>query len=255
MNTLYNICYPRVTPMGQWIFKNANQAFSYLTDRILASGDYCANGTLREENIGFYIDNPEDNAITEEWRKWSHKYAEREWNWYLSHSRDVSELQKHAPAWKRMHGGDCQVNSNYGYQWQRNKQLDKVIQKLMRDPMTRQAWITLYDGKEQDDYEYDTPCTLNVGFKVEQNKDVEYLDMTVLMRSNDLILGFCNDQFCFSQLQKYVAACLNVDVGTYYHFAQDLHIYDPFSNVYPERIKKYLQERLEKVRKHNEKDS
>jgi thymidylate synthase len=50
--------------------------------------------------------------------------------------------------------------------------------------------------------------------------------MTVTMRSNDLVFGFCNDQYCFSNLQKMVALRLKKEVGWYYHFAQNLHIYE-----------------------------
>ena len=50
--------------------------------------------------------------------------------------------------------------------------------------------------------------------------------MTVTMRSNDLIYGFCNDQYCFSKLQELVANELNMEVGDYYHFAHNLHIYE-----------------------------
>ena len=236
------IYYPYITPSdNNWVYENANQALNHLALRIARWGEMPGNNTIRLQNVGFYIANPERNHITEEWRQWNAKYAEREWNWYLSHSRDVSELQKHAPVWKRMHGGDCQVNSNYGWLWNRNKQLQKVIEKLEDNPDTRQAWLTLYDGKEMDDYEYDTPCTLSIGFKVIIYDEFEkILNMTVLMRSNDLIFGFCNDQYCFSQLQKYVASRIGATVGEYYHFAQDLHIYLPSTNVYPKHINDYL---------------
>lgn len=239
--------YPYITRSGNnWVYENANQAFVILAQHIAGRGEMPGNGTIRLENIGFYIAYPEHNQITEKWREWNPKYAEREWNWYISHSRDVSELQKHAPVWKHMHGGDCQVNSNYGWLWNRNKQLQKVIEKLKNNTDTRQAWLTLYDGKEIDDYEYDTPCTLNIGFKVLACPDGEiFLNMTVIMRSNDLIFGFCNDQYCFSQLQKYVASKIGATVGYYYHFAQDLHIYLPKTNVYPKHINDYLKNNLE----------
>ena len=236
------ISYPYITQSdNNWVYENANQAFNILANRIAGCGEVPGNNTIRLQNVGFYMAYPERNHITEEWRQWNAKYAEREWNWYLSHSRDVSELQKHAPIWKRMHGGDCQVNSNYGWLWNRNKQLQKVIEKLEDNPDTRQAWLTLYDGKEMDDYEYDTPCTLSIGFKVIIYDEFEkILNMTVLMRSNDLIFGFCNDQYCFSQLQKYVASRIGATVGNYYHFAQDLHIYLPSTSVYPKHINDYL---------------
>ena len=246
MEVNFEISYPYITQSdNNWVYENANQAFSILANRIAGCGEMSGNNTIRLQNVGFYMAYPEQNHITEEWRKWNSKYAEREWNWYLSHSRDVSELQKHAPVWKRMHGGDCQVNSNYGWLWNRNKQLQKVIEKLENNPDTRQAWLTLYDGKEMDDYEYDTPCTLNIGFKIFSCGSFrKVLDMTVLMRSNDLIFGFCNDQYCFSQLQKYVASRIGATVGDYYHFAQDLHIYLPSTNVYPKHINDYLKNTL-----------
>ena len=242
MEVNFEISYPYTNQSdNNWVYENANQAFNILANRIAGCGEVPGNNTIRLQNVGFYMAYPERNHITEEWRQWNAKYAEREWNWYLSHSRDVSELQKHAPIWKRMHGGDCQVNSNYGWLWNRNKQLQKVIEKLEDNPDTRQAWLTLYDGKEMDEYDYDTPCTLNIGFKVDiYDNFKKVINMTVLMRSNDLVFGFCNDQYCFSQLQKYVASRIGATVGNYYHFAQDLHIYLPSTNVYPKHINDYL---------------
>ena len=126
-----------------------------------------------------------------------------------------------------MLGGDDRVNSNYGNQWIRNGQLAKCIDQLKDNPNSRQAWISIYDGKEKDDYKYDTPCTMCVGFDIKNGK----LDLTVIMRSNDLIYGFANDQYCFSRLQQMVAEHLQLPVGTYTHFAHDLHIYERHYNM------------------------
>ena len=93
---------------------------------------------------------------------------------------------------------------------------------LKDNPETRQAAISIYDGKEISDYTHDTPCTYAVQFTIVNNK----LAMCVTMRSNDLWYGFCNDQYCFSELQKYVAEQLNIPVGVYYHFAHNMHLYN-----------------------------
>ena len=37
--------------------------------------------------------------------------------------------------------------------------------------------------------------------------------MCVTMRSNDLWYGFCNDQYCFSKLQKMISNELNIEVA------------------------------------------
>ena len=115
-----------------------------------------------------------------------------------------------------------QVNSNYGWQWKRNGQIDMVIQKLKSYKDTRQACISIYDAKEWTDYAFDTPCTYAVQFTILHGR----LDMCVTMRSNDLWYGFCNDQYCFSKLQKMISDELNIEPGVYYHFAHNMHLYN-----------------------------
>ena len=114
------------------------------------------------------------------------------------------------------------VNSNYGWQWKRNDQINYVIDLLRRHPDTRQAAITILDMKEHDTFTFDTPCTYAIQFTIVNNR----LNMCVTMRSNDLWYGFCNDQYQFSMLQEMIAKEINMDMGTYYHFAHNLHIYN-----------------------------
>ena len=206
-------------------FYNANHAFNYYHDLIIRQGiDFC--NTKAIFNCGFYIENPLDNHITNKERNWKHEYAEAEWQWYLSGDPSIDKLGKIygkiPPIWERMADAKREVRSNYGWQWNREDQLDQVIQKLKDKPDTRHAVVSIYDGKEIDRYRYDTPCTYAVQFTIIDDK----LNMSVYMRSNDLWYGFCNDQYCFSMLQKLVAERLNIDVGWYYHHAHNMHIYN-----------------------------
>lgn len=202
-------------------FDNAQQAFEYIYKDINDNGNK-RNNTKTLYNYGFYIENPKDNKIKTKFRNWSENYAYREWKWYLSGNRSALEISKHAPIWKNHMDKNGDVNSNYGWQWNRNNMLKKVIKKLKKDSFTRQAVLSLYDGKEINDYKNDTPCTNSIHFQVIDDK----LCMTVNMRSNDLWYGFCNDQYCFSNLQLIVSNELNIEVGWYYHFCSNLHIYD-----------------------------
>jgi thymidylate synthase len=102
---------------------------------------------------------------------------------------------------------------------------------LKDNPETRQAAISIYDAKEWDEYTFDTPCTYAVQFTILHGK----LDMSVLMRSNDLWYGFCNDQYQFSNLQMYVAQKVTEEVGVYYHYAHNLHLYNDKLPVMNER--------------------
>jgi thymidylate synthase len=206
-------------------FKNAEEAFIYLYNEINTKGQIKGN-TKFIPNIGFNILNPLDNYINSKDRNWKSSYAQLEWDWYLSGDRSVTEIKKFAKIWDKMHNGDDLVNSNYGYQWNRNNQLENIINDLKNDPNSRRAFITIHDGKESELYTKDTPCTLSIGFAIYENK----LNMNVLMRSNDLWFGFCNDQYCFSKLQEMVATKLNIEVGVYYHYATDMHLYEQHLN-------------------------
>jgi len=208
-------------------FQDANAAFHKLYDMIIKDGVDFAN-TKALFNVGFEILYPQFNTIYngKVERNWSREYAEAEWQWYLSGDRNIAklgELYGKVPAiWKRMADNNGDVNSNYGWQWRRNAQLDMVIETLKQNPETRQAAISIYDGKEITRYAHDTPCTYAVQFTVIDN----CINMSVVMRSNDLWYGFCNDQYQFSMLQQLVARETNYSVGTYYHFAHNLHLYN-----------------------------
>jgi len=202
-------------------FNNAQCAFEYYY-KIINEKGFVLDNTKCLYNVGFYLKNPLDNKIYTDFRKWKIYYAELEWEWYLSENRDVSEIKKHAKIWDKMHNGDNLVNSNYGYQWNRNGQLDFVIAELTKNKNSRRAVISIYDGKEHKNHFLDTPCTLNIVFNITNDE----LNMSVLMRSNDLWYGFCNDQYCFSRLQELVSLKLSLKVGWYYHFSNNLHLYE-----------------------------
>ena len=206
-------------------FETANEAYEYLHDAIIQHGTEFGD-TKALFNVGFYILNPLENTITNKEREWKLDYAQSEFLWYLSGDRNIAKLGeiygKVPEIWKRMADVNGNVNSNYGWQWERNQQLDYIIGLLKTEPDTRQACISIYDAKEWECYTHDTPCTYAVQFTIVHDK----LDMCVTMRSNDLWYGFCNDQYCFSELQKYVAERLNMPIGIYYHFAHNMHLYN-----------------------------
>ncbi len=206
-------------------FLHANEAFNCILHELRVEGiDF--GDTKALFNVGFTIEDPLDNHIKNRERKWSLEYAEAEWQWYLSGDPNIIKLGqlygKIPPIWERMADSDGNVNSNYGYQWMRNNQIDYVVAKLKDNPDTRHAAISIYDAKEYSKYAKDTPCTYAIQFTIINNK----LCMSVYMRSNDIWYGFCNDQYQFSSLQKMIADRLSMDVGWYYHHAHNMHLYN-----------------------------
>ena len=214
-----------INTINNKVFRNANEAYEYVHDQILQNG-VTFGDTKALFNVGFYITDPKDRKIINRERKWNEDYAEAEWQWYLSGDASIHKLGdiygKIPEIWKRMADHNGHVNSNYGYQWERNRQLDNVVELLSEEPETRQACISIYDGKEWGEYAFDTPCTYAIQFTIVNNR----LDMCVTMRSNDLWYGFCNDQYQFSKLQEMVSERLEIETGVYYHFAHNMHLYN-----------------------------
>jgi thymidylate synthase len=209
-----------------WQFQTVTEAFEYYYRKLDSQPN--SNGTKTMYNQMFTILDTKQKVVKTPERSFKIDYAEKEWEWYLSKNRDASEIAKVAKIWYNHMDERGYVNSNYGWQWSRNNQLEYAIKELQRDKYSRRAVISIYDGKEHTGYSKDTPCTLSIQFYYTPESDK--LHMTVLMRSNDLWFGFCNDAYCFLKLHELVANSLNSDQGFYTHYAHNLHIYERHYN-------------------------
>jgi thymidylate synthase len=208
-------------------FLTAQQAFEFYWSYIQKKG------LDRDDNICifnslFKIEFPNLNLIHTSWRKWSRKYAEREWQWYLSGDRSVTEIKKHAPIWDSMHSGDDLVWSNYGYWWKQGNQMSRVIDKLTQDPLNRKAVVVHYSAERSEEFDRDTPCNLVLNFYISEGR----LHLTIMARSIDLWYGFCNDQYIFSKVMVVVAGELKLPVGSMSYFITNFHIYKKQINDY-----------------------
>ena len=102
-------------------------------------------------------------------------------------------------------------------------QMRSVIRKLTDDSDTRQAVITLWDPRKDNlDDKKDYPCTIALTF----TQRSYMLNLSVMMRSNDVWLGLPYDVFQFTQLQIAIARALGLVVGDYTHHAVSMHAYE-----------------------------
>jgi thymidylate synthase len=103
-----------------------------------------------------------------------------------------------------------------------------VIERLKKDPDSRQALVTIWNPvldllPNKRDY----PCTILHQFRIRDNK----LNMSVYMRSNDVWLGAAYDFFQFTRVQIAMASVLGVAPGSYAHHVGSLHIYEQHYDV------------------------
>jgi thymidylate synthase len=207
--------------MDNKIYSTPTSAFENLFHYIVDTGEDFAN-TKVKFNVSFTVDNPSEKVITTPRRKFNQDYAEYEWHWYLKGDRDAKEIGERAKIWNQMMvPGTTEVNSNYGYFWNYNNQLNKVIDELKRNKETRRAIVVHYILHEIDRYKYDTPCNDVLNFYIKDDK----LHLTVFARSIDLVFGFCNDQYTFAKLMEYVSRKTKYPIGQMHWFITNLHVY------------------------------
>ena len=207
--------------MENKIYPTPTSAFENLFHYVIDKGEDFAN-TKAIFNASFTIQDPSDKVITTPRRKFNQDYAEYEWDWYLKGDRDAKEIGERAKIWNQMMiPGSTEVNSNYGYFWNYNNQLAKVIDELKRNKETRRAIVVHYILHEIDQYKYDTPCNNVLNFYIKDDK----LHLSIFARSIDLVFGFCNDQYTFAKLMERVSMKTGYPVGQMHWFITNLHVY------------------------------
>jgi thymidylate synthase len=160
-------------------------------------------------------------------RKFNFKYFAGELAWYLQKDTNIDYINKFSNFWKNItNTGTNEINSNYGALLF-NDQLAWCLDSLKKDKNTRQAIAFLNQPKYQFEGNKDFVCTMYLNFFIRDNK----LNMKVQMRSNDIFYGLTFDApfFAFVHQHMYLwlkeEAYTNLELGTYTHFADNIHFY------------------------------
>lgn len=115
------------------------------------------------------------------------------------------------------------IRSHFGFD-----QLDAVYNALQNVPESRQVAIQIYDvvkdfpienGQPRDK---DIPCNICSLLKVRDGR----LEWSQIMRSNDVLLGMPYNFIQFTGLQEILAGWLGLEMGSYNHYSDSLHLYD-----------------------------
>jgi hypothetical protein len=122
----------------------------------------------------------------------------------------------------------------YGFRWRRHWKTDQMLavaKRLKEDPGTRRAVIGMFDPGVDFIDSKDIPCNTHIYFR-RVGPEHEKLQMTVCNRSNDLIWGACGANVVhFSVLHEWMAAAVGCEMSSYFHFTNNLHIYERHWNL------------------------
>jgi thymidylate synthase len=163
-------------------------------------------------------------------RSFNWKYFAGEMAWYLHRDNNIDYINKFSSFWKGItNPGTNEINSNYGKLVINTEQIGWVIDSLLADNNSRQAIMFFNQPKFQFEGNKDFVCTMYANFFIRKNK----LNMKIQMRSNDVFYGLTFDAPFFSFLMQTVYLILkkndqykDLELGTYHHFADNIHFYE-----------------------------
>jgi thymidylate synthase len=183
---------------------------------------------VKESILSSFIIDPASSIANFENRKFNWKYLAGELAWYLKKDRDVDFIGNFSGFWSTLTNPDSnEINSNYGSLVFNKEQFGWVIDSLVADKYSRQAIMFFNQPKFQFKENKDFVCTMYSNFFIRDNK----LNMKVQMRSNDIFYGLTFDAPFFAFLMQSVHIKLletypDLELGQYYHFADNLHYYE-----------------------------
>jgi len=216
-------------------FENFTECYLSLIDDVYNNSTYLSapRGQKIREKLGvsFTIENPRHRIPYVAGRKFSVTYMVAELLWYLSANNKTEWISKYSAFWKDISDDGVTANSAYGARLfapnekianGRFTQWQYVVNELRRDPDSRRAVMHLRMPADGIDAKLDVPCTLTLQFFIRDNE----LHMIVNMRSSDLIFGIAYDIPAFTFFQEILAGQLGVELGSYTHMSNSLHIYE-----------------------------
>ncbi len=170
----------------------------------------------------FRLENPLNRLVTLPERKVNRAFAVAEMLQTVALTEDSVQLARFNSNWATwVDPLTHQVEVPYGAALK--NQLGPLLAELRKDPGSRRAVMTIYDGQRHQADLLNVPCTLSLQFFV-RNRRVE---LVASMRSNDLWWGTPYDAFQFTALQELVAHDLDLEMGPYTHVAGSGHLYEP----------------------------
>lgn len=151
--------------------------------------------------------------------------------WILNGRKDAAflnywntQLPKYAGNGREYHGAyGFRLRSQFGMD-----QLQRAYQAFRNNPDGRQIVLQIWDpaidfpDESGQPVNADIPCNISSLLKVRDGR----LEWMQIMRSNDLFRGLPYNILQFTSLQEILAGWLGVEVGSYNHLSDSLHLYE-----------------------------
>lgn len=125
--------------------------------------------------------------------------------------------------WEDWNIGDDTIGFRYGHTVKRFDLMNKLLNGIKNDPYGRRHIINLWQEIEfEEDKKGLNPCAFMTMWSVRE----EYLDCTLVQRSNDVVAAYNINNIQYVALTMMVAKHCGLKPGKFVRFVQNIHIYD-----------------------------
>jgi thymidylate synthase len=228
------------------IYQTIDEAYRGVLRDVYNNPDYKAAPRglpIREKvDYSFSILNPTSEAIKTadlERNKVIADYTDKEVSLYDSGSNKVADFAKASKFWEKLANPDGTINSAYGFLIWKNYSCtsrfsDRAMtpwewakESLLNDKDTRQAILRFNLPEHCWEGNRDFTCTMHGNWLIRNDR----LNLTMIMRSNDVVKGLAYDLPWFCSLMDKMLVELKgkyptLEKGTYTHLSHSMHAYE-----------------------------
>ncbi|MBM5790038.1 thymidylate synthase, partial [Candidatus Parcubacteria bacterium] len=148
--------------------------------------------------------------------------------WMLTGEKKLDFLRPFTKIWDDFAEEDGTIEAAYGYRWRRHfgrDQLVELVEHLREEPTSRQGVVVMWDPSSDGlraPKRKNVPCPFCWTANIIGNR----LNLHVIIRSNDMMLGNPHDTAGFALLQALLAQELGVGVGKLTVSISHAHVYE-----------------------------
>ena len=140
---------------------------------------------------------------------------------------DVLEDKYGVKYWNEWEVGDSgNIGLRYGATVKKHDIITKLLDGLAKNPWNRRNIINLWQYDDFEASEGLLPCAFMTMFDVRRVGDDMFLDATLTQRSNDMLVAHHINAMQYVALQMMIAKHFGWQVGKFFYFVNNLHIYD-----------------------------
>lgn len=178
----------------------------------------------------FVIGNPTHRWVINRRPAMNPAFALAEVIWILNGRDDSEFINYWNPRLPEYSGCGPVYYGAYGHRLRLRFGVDQIryaFESLRAQPHSRQVVLQIWDASSDlpihagQPRSKDIPCNICSLLKVREGR----LEWTQIMRSNDLKLGWPHNIVQFTTLQEMMAAWLGLELGSYIHYSDSLHVY------------------------------